>query len=1006
MKILKFWPIPCLLFCLYCLHTLVADSYEVLYLRRNETEPFRFLICVNLSELFPNQTEIDLKQIGGQLNDYLNSSSDILGYKKANSRRFEQFLSRMRSGYMVLNRKVCLIVKDRKELKNIQNFLPISKFVLFAMKSDTFSFIQIRFSNLNIDQLIVRKKGHPYSDCDQSNGRFFCMNECLKRRFRLARYFYQANETGRILLSYSETNRTIQESERTCFGRCKRENCKLVQMISDWESKELKTFEAEPVLSAFDFWLQIVGLILSFVGLFFDHFASTAIKLTEKLTKSRVRQRKVKVGLFYLNVVIHLLSLAYWGYLCVRVAIDQQPETDNILAREKTRNLIHPNAVHLAICVPIHEYVKGIYGKTMLEIERATDGVLVDALEDIRVTYGWRSFPSDYQVYHHKTLFKMIGGSFRRCFLLFIEPNYQTISSNPILRVRLKKFSSIYVPSLYVLSEKENLNRNSFQYYQIAFQKRIVKRMKSKGRCIDYQEKYGSCTGRQNCVERCIARKFVERYNRTTAGISFYSLAIHRNWFSPSEWNTSQLINPTDGLMLYPNVSRECEEKISDEKPCEETRFEGTVRIIQPDDQTKEIDLQFDVVQIVEELPSSLRMALDLLGIQSIFFGFTLLQLFWLVYQFTKPRWSLRHDKVVWFLVCLLCSLACSWTTVRMLDVIINGELVPTEHFEMAKRVQVPTMVFCFRINQKLIDSNHKLTGWYLEDLTNEMNVENTFKSISYLNESNEWTPFDLRLVERFFFLDMKCFRVHINQSYHRNQFHFSGDTQVLKMDFNRTKGKRLVHFMTQSKETAEFSKTVNLRYSWNWWIFGLITKYSVTHEVSLYKYEDRFSLLRRHFPPLQEGDVGDLHKQLLELQDNEPNLRTLNLPLEEKHFRLEVDEDRFDQLYSAQRQNSPNKHTNLNYRHLFVANHLRESRDFETDFNFHLAFLQRVMHFTNEVNYATLTLALLNLLSIWLELGVLDLRPFLVRLHGYLLRELLRILFFFCKWLKFKPPL
>ena len=68
-----------------------------------------------------------------------------------------------------------------------------------------------------------------------------------------------------------------------------------------------------------------------------------------------------------------------------------------------------------------------------------------------------------------------------------------------------------------------------------------------------------------------------------------------------------------------------------------------------------------------------------------------------------------------------------------------------------------------------------------------------------------------------------------------------------------------------------------------------------------------------------------------------------------------------------------------------------------------------------NEVNFSTL-ISLLNLLSIWLELGVLDLRPFLVRFHdhlfvylhlpAYLLRKLIKALLFFYKWLKkFEPP-
>ena len=95
---------------------------------------------------------------------------------------------------------------------------------------------------------------------------------------------------------------------------------------------------------------------------------------------------------------------------------------------------------------------------------------------------------------------------------------------------------------------------------------------------------------------------------------------------------------------------------------------------------------------------------------------------------------------------------------------------------------------------------------------------------------------------------------------------------------------------MTQSRETAEFSK-----------ILYLASKYQITHESSLYEYEDRFGCFRRHFPPLPEGDVGDLRGKLLELQTNEPHRKMLSLPVEEERFGLEVDEDRFEQLHLIQ---------------------------------------------------------------------------------------------------------
>ena len=1033
MNILKLWPVPCLIFFIYCLYTLFVDSYEVIYARKNETDPLQFLTCKELSELYPNQKEIDLKELRGDLYNYLNSSVDN-NWRKGDQIKFEELIRNVTKsdGYLVLNRRICLIAKDLWKLLDIWNFLSFRR-VFFAIKIDTFDFVRLPFPLNHVEQLTVRKENS--SDCDKNNGRFHCLNECFKRTFRLARYFYRANETGRILLDDSESNRTIQKNERICFGQCKRENCKLVQLIITGfldESKIPKTFESQLVLSAFDFWVEIVGLIFSFVGLFFDKSASAVTKFT----RSRVKQRKVKVGLFYFNLAIILLSLAYCGYLCVRVALDYQVEANDLQEMEITRNLIQPKTVHLVICLSFSSFFKYMTardykGKTMSQIEMETDRILDDELEGIYVSDGSRSFRTDYQVHHHKILFKtsitMTRTFLARCFLLTIQPIYQTIPSRPKLTVRFKKDTFAY--ELYLLAEEENFNIKSFNYYFYAFQKRIVKRSRSNGKCVNYEEKYGNCTGRQNCVERCISRKFLKKYNRTSLVTLYYhslyyhslsSPLIDRDWFSSSEWNNSQMMEmkeiSDEDESMYMNVVRECEEEeIPDEKPCDETRFEKVSEIQQPDELTREIDLQFDVVQLVEELPSSLRMALDLLSIQSIFFGFTLLQLFWLLYQFIEPKWRLRNDKFIWFLVCLLASIGCTLNTVRMLDVIVNGKLVSTEHYEPTEGVQMPAVVFCLRIDQKLVDRNHQLTGNHLEELTEEMNAKRTFGSITYLNESNEWSSFDFRQIERFFLLDMKCFRIDIDQAYNRNQFHFSADTQVLRVMFNEKKENRLVHFMTQSRETAEFSKIFNLDYSDG-------SRYSVTHEPSLYEYEDRFGFFRRYYPPLQEGDFRDLDGQLLDLQDKEPNRRTLSLPVEEKHFGLQVDEEHFEQLYLAQmqknRKKNLNKRTNLNYRQMFVVNYLNIYRGFESNFNFNLVFLRRVVHFKNEVNYATLTLGLLNLLSVWLELGVLDMFPFLVRLHDHLLvplylqlpvhflRKLIKALLFCYRRLKKLKPI
>ena len=1000
------WYVACVLFCIYCLYSLIVDSYEFVYEKGNETEPIERLICENLRDLYPNKMEIDLKGLRNDLYRHFNSSDTYV--RTLFSTEFEKsVLNRTKSGfYLIYNGRVCLIV-NAGELLITNLFLPDR--VFFAIKRDTLDLVKLSKPSDLIDQVVVLKKGHPYSDCDKSNSRFHCLNHCFKRGLRLSKYFYESSETGLIYLNLPK-NRSIEESDKNCFKECKRENCKIVQLFLNdafGRTQEVKIFEARPRLSDFDFWAQLIGLIFSFVGFFFNKFSSIVMKLI----KSPAKRRKTRIYLFYLNLAILFLSLTYFCYLCIQVFLDYRAEKNPKEEKEKIRNLIQPKTVYLAICV----YIGSRYeDKTMLEMERATEGLFDDALEGIWMNYQQRSFRVDYRVNS-----KVIFFNNHRCFPISIELNYPIIPSNPKLITKFKKGAGI---EFYLLSEKENLNQKSFKYSgAYAFIKYMVTRS---GDCLDYEERNGVCTSSWNCLERCIAREFMKRYNKVSFRSSLHPLVVEKDWFSQTEWNTARQMNNES---IYEDILAKCLREIPDKGACLEIKFKETVEITQPDYQTKEIDLRFDVVGSVAERSSSYKLALDLLGIQSIFLGFTVLKMFWIVYNFIEPKWrmrmriSMRNAKIVWFLICLFCSLGCSWSTYQILNMIVNGELAPAAYYELIKRAQKPEMVFCDQIDAKLIDSNHRLTGNYLEELTKEMDTNGMFANIFYLDDSNKWNPFDLSLVEPFFFLDMKCFMLQIDQQYKRDQFHFSSDYQVLKLNFSRTPDnskKRLVYFMTKAKKTVEFSKITNLTYTWDDWDSNWVPSHSITHETSVYKYEDRFSFFRRRFPPLQEGDASNLHGQLLELRGNEHNLWTLNFPVKRKGFGSELQEDLFQQLFSARKQKNQKQRTNLNYKEVFFSNHLKKDLLYQDSaFTFSLVFLQKIVHSTNEINHATLIISLLNLFSIWLELGVLDLRPFLVRFHNYFLvylylhlpvylfRKHIQYLFFCCKWLKKVEP-
>lgn len=977
MKIPILWCFVCLVFGYFSLDTLFEESHEVVYENGTQTDLLEYLVCKELNWFCPqNKTKIDLKELRGELLRHFNDDRyhhrmRIKTYRK----QFEAMvLNQTKSGgYLISHGMLCLIANDSKAANYINRFFLYEK-NYFAIERKTFSFTFMNSLFTRAHQLSVTKKGHPYSNCGESNARFHCLNGCFKRSFRLSRYFYDGNETGLIYLNYS--HRRVQESEQNCFQECKKEDCKVVQLIPGFLADKAESFVAEPKLGEIDYWLQLIGLVCSLAGLSAHEFTCIVIQFIA----SKVRGKKARISFIALKLAIFLLSLALCGLLFAQKILDHKAKESAPFEIE-TRTLIKPSKLHLAICVEIPDIYDYFEAKTMREIEKVTDGMLNDTLKGIYLSYRSKSFPVNYQV-HSRVLFSHP----KRCFLLTIHPSYETIPSNP--KLTISTVEDTYSYKVYLLSEDEHLNQESFPYSGgHTFVRRIVKRLKSSGDCVDYAKKYTYCASRLHCVERCINRKFVKQYNQTTFGLlNYFPVSIDKEWFRPAEWNQARPIiiqSFSASEDRFETIQRECLQKYPDEKLCEEDKFESTTRIKSTKmENGLEIELRFDVVQTIEESPSIYKLVLDLVSIQGIFFGLTVLGIL-------KPAYSLVQAKVRrsafgLFVVYLLCSIGFSWHVYHIVYLVTSGDLVITRHHELTKKIQMPEIVFCLSINEKLIDPNHKLTGNYLNALTVGMTKEGMFKNITYLNESNEWIALDFELIKQFFYLDMKCFSIRIEQVYDRDQFHFSTDRLVLNVNFSKNFEANDVYsvdLMTKAKETQEFSKIVSLEYSWNPNLGIWTNDYLLTQEITVYKYEDRFAFLRRHFLSFQDGD---LYGQLLELRDNKHSLTTLNLPLETGQFDLELVEDLFEQLFLVHTQTERYQLSSEGSL-VFAANHL-ESNIYGSDFSFNLVFLQKIIFSTNEENFGMLILSLLNLLSIWFDLGVLDLHPFFPLFHNYFL--------------------
>ena len=1012
--ILKLWYMVCAIFCVFSLNTLVKERYEVAILvgDPSKTDPVIILACQKLDSLKIEKTTILLEELRGHLFNYFNKSrypslfgEDTYIYKK-------QVLNHLETGqYLIFNGLFCIYSKDQLEAYSLS---PIqAKPVYFAFKRNTLDFAQkTNDASDSFDWLSVQKKGPPYSNCSERKGRFRCSNECFKERFRLARYLYEGNETGPIHLK-PETNETM-ENEKSCFEKCWRENCEIVQFIPKSEISESKTsaFEARPKMKEFEFWVQFIGLICSFANISLNQLTSLLIQFA----CSRVKRRKVRIGLFCLKWAILFLSLAYCGYLYTSMVLDHQAKEKTPPRKEITRNHIKQKVVRFAICLKINSYFTRDFflkinrlNKTMSEIEKATDRALDDHLEGIHLNYQGRKFRVNY-IPETKALFSKNWDGLKRCFILRVLPDYQLMPSNPKLTIKFKNNNF----KLYLLTEKENLNEKSLEYSsKKRFMKRVVKKLKQSERCVNYRERYENCTSRLHCVDSCTNRNALEKFEK----ILIDKTIVDKDQFSPREWCTTYPMEiPSYGpnSTIHKNLNDECKKKFQDKPPCVEVTFKETVEIIPPDMLTKEMDLFLDVELLIEEF-SWFKFLLDILNIQSIFFGMTVFKLLRMLCTFFKPILRMRSDKIVQFLIYLLCSIGFTYHTYRILDLSINEELTYSPNYEIVNRIRMPVMVFCFPVDEKLIDSNHQLTGNYLEQLTSDMTGESLFESIAYLDELNKWTSLNLSLVERFFFLHLKCFRITIDREYNRTEFHFAASNQVLKVNFTNRflnqKRSKTVFFMTKTNET-EFSNVANLLYYYS------RTLYSAEQSELTVKYEDRFRFMKRFFSTC-EDEFSDLDGQLRDRKSFAFNFKTLKIPLEKEDFDFELQDDLSEQFFIQINSESTGiSLDSLDYQKTFVFNQLRTKKS-DSKFSFDLILIKKILLAKNEENFAKLVLNLLNVLFLWFDLGILDLHPIFILAHDYLLiylylhwpiyllTQITRFLLFCHRWLKkFEKPL
>lgn len=1026
-----------MLFCFYSLGIVWDEQYAVTYTLAENQPAMRYLSCVPLRQVYAGQKSIDLDRMRSDLYDQL--ANLYLGRRSVDSTEYIWNATKSRNYFIMLD-SVCFVCNDSDKLQKTYRFFNYVNVSLFAIDMLSFNLVKLSKTGDLVTQLIVINEDHPFSECrDRAYSRFHCLNACFKAKNRLSKYFYAGDEAGgTIFLDYQDNQpngTSIAMQENRCFGQCKPDHCRLSYFVSSREDNyvnrygrkglnlQANTFKARRVIERSNFLLQQVGLVCLLAGCSVHQLSLKLLRVVSAKIGRRIKMRPIRF--VSLKAATLLVCLFVSAYLYTCLILDYQARQSSPIRKEITMRLMEPETIHLVVCVDFSAIVPGkdqsyFHGLTLSNLEAQTNLENGELVEAISLDYQNKQTPVHWRIVKSSTIFRFKA----RCFQLEIypaisEPRYQMVLAISKLTVRLKKMAS-----LFLLAENEQYSSESY-YLQPSYEFYKIETSLSKRRneCVDYEKLYEaiyegvwpSCNSRVSCIERCVNRLSIQRYGHLTA--RFLHWTAHKHHFNRSEWNTLK-IRP-GSIMVSENLTKGCEQQIVNNRSCNEVRFErsGESDYLSPNG--FHVELYYQFVRLVEVEAAGYLLLLDILNIQTIFHGLNLYRFLLMIYSFVQTKLNWLTGRPFW--IYLICSTCFAYHTFQLLFKSLNDDLVWYQHFEIVESKRMPTAVFCYTINypSSLIDKHRPLTGGRLQELTANLRPDTVFANVTYLNERSEWITLDNQSnfadanfkIETFFFIRRKCFGLQLNLTYPNDQFYFSLDHTVLRVYFNRSfvlHDQRACYFMTKVSDSHFFfSPVLILRFNG----FRQIELFSIVHSSLFLHYQDKFNtirnLIRRPLSLLHgQNDLHDVQSYLRGLLKNFrlafSNRVTLNLPITEKLFDYEIDDDAFERYFAeVQNVTDHSAPASANYEREFVVNSMTKSYPSLSAphipldgfyFAFDLDFLVKVINVTNEQSFSSLILSLLNVLSLWFGLGVLDLYVGIHQL-GLLVRRL-----FLCK--------
>lgn len=872
-------------------------------------------------------------------------------------------------------------------------------------------------------QKVFNKNHLLNADCSNKENqikynRFKCLHEC-QRRFKIKTDFYDSDDTQLFDLNQivkggnasvsSEENFDLYWSKYYCLRNCPQTDCfweviVVVKIDSDYyysflqnEGKEKVDLRTE-VYSVYypndGYYLQLFGLLTLFCGTSILRLLPALLSLAvSKCRKHHLRYYRL-LRVFWVVYPKIKFTLTFFSFLFVLnlslIMVDEFKLNSRYPNMTRTLNYTS-EPFSVVVCFPVECFAHGKTGEkkssSYLEehdlqwIEDHTINLSTTEISKMQLFSAKKlvktSFAISPDVLFKNSTFEK-DACLSRCFRIEIEVQDSHLMPLFYLRIEFKTAKN----ELFLIEKNRNFTSGLVDFrglfYPFKMTKKYSKKSK-KSRCRDYSKEHG-CDSRRSCYDRCLNRKFIENYG---------SLPLHSIF---SKNNLPPFISSGKDVYFSETVDRAIEECCSDlfnQTDCYDVIFDESYELVHSKRENFTL-IRLTYLNIVKtELEyEPTKTLLDLISLASIFFSLnvtdSLTTGFFVLSKIFRIKWHRAYNAVI-----MLLSLAGFLVhVVLVFQSKIRGDLSESGYFEMPPRYSLPSPIFCFPF-PRTIDENHRVTGEYLNDLSSNLTFKDVFSKIVYYNGSYEtvlnisqleftkgsnfYRNWDLKLTH-FYFTGLKCFKVRLRFYYWLDKLISALDKNVLKIHLKRSLKESDLFFFHQQQDSNEIGsgswysigkshETPDSHFSYNI-EFEL---FSITRVDNFELFKDPRSLFSKQIKVNDPTEMGQQFK--------EDCSRTTDNLLLDSDFGLEMDNELSQQFFRQIKSASDQtrfKSQNFEKDVANVFNHIFHSSD-SPDFSFSFSLLTKRIEITNSENFSILLFSVLNMLSLWLNICILE---------------------------------